>query len=124
MKGRILISDLGSNIWRDIGVGTVTFNGPESEPGDAYYQATSGTIRSTTTDEYFRPCYFCSGRGRRKLRKRSRGKGRYGACPDCEGRGGRWTFFAGQHAPFSATIDELTLDRDMLNLFFNGGTKP
>ena len=121
MKGRIYFAEVGSTTWRDIGVGEVTLAGPDFEPGDVYYQDSSGTIRSTTTYEEFRPCYRCYGRGRCKLRKRSRGKGRYGSCPNCEGRGGRWTNPLQGPSSVTFTIDEVSsIDPEMLKLFFNG----
>mgnify|MGYP001157868298 CR=1 FL=1 len=65
-------------------------------------------------------CYYCRGRGIRKLRRRARGRGyggRYGTCPNCAGAGGKW------HRDINITIviviDELQ-DREILRTFFFG----
>lgn len=69
-----------------------------------------------------RPCYFCQGKGRRRLRRRARGRGRgscYGPCHVCCGTGQRKEYGSPQ-VPLTFIIDEATPEG--LRTFFYGNS--
>jgi hypothetical protein len=114
----------------NLGKGRIYINGREVGTGKFELDPLPGSYWDIKIgNEVFRHCYRCDGRGRRKLRQRSRGRGRggrYGPCPQCEGRGGRWKTSGGWVAfgaeiPLRFTLDEIHyMNPEVLKLFFNG----
>ena len=113
----------------NLGKGRIYINGREVGTGKLELDPLPGSYWDIKIgNEVFRHCYMCDGRGRRRLRKRSRGRGRggrYGPCPSCGGRGGRWNRFD-LNPTVSFTIDEIDPIEPCPRkwwLFFNGSSE-
>ena len=111
----------------NLGKGRIYINGREVGTGKLELDPLPGSYWDIKVgNETFRHCYMCDGRGRRRLRKRSRGRGRggrYGPCPSCGGRGGRWEKLYLLNQTIGFTIDEIDpIDPEVLKLFINGSS--